>query len=106
MHRQSCLPSKLTVAAPDAFGRIPGVLTQHVRIGLTVDLNTNGNHFIIKGYLSTKFEASGAELLTYLLYKVWDKRMIFDLNINRKHLLVKENLHVSTKFEASWAKDS
>ena len=25
MHRQSCLPSGLTVAAPDAFGRIPGV---------------------------------------------------------------------------------
>ena len=26
MHRQSCLPSGLTVAAPDAFGRIPGVV--------------------------------------------------------------------------------
>ena len=25
MHRQSCLPSRLTVAAPDAFCRIPGV---------------------------------------------------------------------------------
>ena len=29
MHRQSCLPSGLTVAAPDAFGRIPGV--QHMK---------------------------------------------------------------------------
>ena len=28
MHRQSCLPSGITVAAPDAFGRIPGVITK------------------------------------------------------------------------------
>ena len=32
MHRQSCLPSGLTVAAPDAFGRIPG--TKQGRLGL------------------------------------------------------------------------
>ena len=30
MHRQSCLPSGLTVAAPDAFGRIPGVVTSRL----------------------------------------------------------------------------
>ena len=64
MHRQSCLPSGLTVAAPDAFGRIPGVYMdnqyQH-NIGIIV-------YHIAEKYLVhvTYFQASEAKKILHL----------------------------------------
>ena len=50
----------------------------NTRIGLTfdldlssTDLNINKDHLLIKDYLTTKFEAFWAEILSYQLHKVW-----------------------------------
>ena len=77
------------------------------------DLNIDGDHLLIKDYLPTKFEASGAKRswVSYSLHKVWETDMTFDLdlwptdlNINRDHLLIKD--YLPTMFEASGAKRS
>ena len=84
------------------------------RVGLSfdldlwpTDLNVNRDHLLIKDYLPTKFEVSGAK--SYPLQKVWETDMTFDLDlwptdltINRDHLLIKD--YLPTKFEASGAK--
>ena len=41
----TCLPSGLTVAAPDAFGRIPGVMIQNFGYKASVE---HGNQYHIK----------------------------------------------------------
>ena len=90
------------------------------------DLTINRDYLLIKDYLPTKFEASGAKrspvisctrlrdtvvptFQSYLLHKVWKTDMTFDLGptdltINRDHLLIKD--YLPTKFEASGAKRS
>ena len=84
------------------------------RIGLTfdtdlwpTDLNINRGHVIIKDYLPTKFEASGAKCSWVISCTRWS-RLAWpwptDLNINRGLLLIKD--YLPTKFEASGAKRS
>ena len=73
------------------------------------DLNINRGHLLIKDYLPTKFEASGAKRSWVISCTRWSRlawplTLIFDLNINRGHLLIKD--YLPTKFEASWAKHS
>ena len=73
------------------------------------DLNINRVHLLMKDYLPTKFEASGAKRswvisCTRWSRLAWSLTLTFDLNINRDHLLIQDYLH--TKFEASWAKHS
>ena len=83
------------------------------RVGLTfdldlwpTDLNFNRDHLLIKDYLPTKFEASGAKC-SRVMHKVWETDMTFDLRptdltIHRDHVLIKD--YLPTKFEASGAK--
>ena len=73
------------------------------------DLNINRGHLLIKVYLPTKFEASGAKRSWVISCTRWSRLawpliLIFDLNINRGHLLIQD--YLPTKFEASWAKHS
>ena len=77
------------------------------RIGLTfnldlwpTNLNIDRGHLLIKDYLPTKFDASGAKRSWVRL--AWP--LTLDLNINRDHLLIKD--YLPTKFEASGAKRS
>ena len=78
------------------------------------DLNINRDHLLIKDYLPTKFDGSGGKAFLsymYLLHKVWETDMTFDLylwptdlNIDRDHLLIK--VYLPTKFEAFGTKRS
>ena len=75
------------------------------------DLTINRDHLLIKDYLPTKFEASGAKRCWDPLHKVWETDMTFDLDlwptnvtINRDYLLIKD--YLPTKFEASGVKRS
>ena len=71
------------------------------------DLNINRGHLLIKDYLPTKFEASGAKRSWVISCTRWSKvawPWPTDLNINRDHLLTKD--YRPTKFEASGAKRS
>ena len=80
------------------------------RVGLTFDLDLwptdlkiNRDHLLIKDYLPTKFEASGAKCSRVIR----ETDMTFDLGpsdltINRDHLLIKD--YLPTKFEACGAK--
>ena len=61
------------------------------------DLNINRHHLLIKDYLPTKFEASGAKRSWVIrCTRFWrltrPLTLIFDLNINRGHLLIKDYL--------------
>ena len=74
------------------------------------DLTINRDHLLIKDYLPTKFEASGAKRC-WVIRCTRFGRLIFDLDlwptdltINRDHLLIKD--YLPTKFEASGAKRS
>ena len=72
---------------------------------LTFDLNVNRDHVLVKNYLPTKFEASGANLSWVISCTRWSRRawpltLTFDLNINR------DQDYLPTKFEASRAKRS
>ena len=82
------------------------------RVGLTFDLDLwptdltiNKDHLLIKDYLPTKFEASGAERSRVIRCTRFE-RLTWpwptDLTINRDHLLIKD--YLPTKFEASGAK--
>ena len=73
------------------------------------DMNINRDHLLIKDYLPTKFEASGAKC--YQLHKVWYTDKTFDLDLwstdlnnHRDHLHIKD--YLPTMFEASGAKHS
>ena len=73
------------------------------------DLNTNRGHLLIKYYLPTKFEASGAKLswvisCTRWSRLAWPMTLTFDLNINRDLLLIQD--YLPTTFEASGANHS
>ena len=73
------------------------------------DLNIDRGHLLIKDYLPTKFEASGAKhywvvSCTRCGRLTWLLSLTFDLNINRDHLLIKD--YLPTKFKASGAKHS
>ena len=75
------------------------------------DLTINRDHLLIKDYLPTEFEASGAKrywvirCTSYQLHKVFDLDLWpTDLTINRDNLLTKD--YLPTKFEASRAKRS
>ena len=73
------------------------------------DLNINRGHLLIKDYLPTEFEASGANRsrvisCTRRSRLAWPLTLTFDLNINRGHLLIKD--YLPTKFEASRANHS
>ena len=82
------------------------------RVGFTFDtdlwpsdLNVNRDHLLIKDYLPTKFEASGAKrsrVIHCLGWRDWHDLWPTDLTINRDHLLIKD--YLPTKFEASGAK--
>ena len=66
------------------------------------DLNINRGHLLIKGYLPTKFEASGAKRSWVISCTRWSKlawplTLTFDLNINRDHLLIKGYLPTTLK---------
>ena len=88
------------------------------RIGLTFDLNLSSTelnidrgHLLVKDYLPTKFEASGAKRSWYICCTrcgrpTWPSNLTltFDLNINRDHLLVID--YLPAKFVASRAKHS
>ena len=79
-------------------------LPQHIKVGLTfdtdlwpTDLNINRGHLLIKDYLLSKFEASGAKhswvnSCTRWSRLAWALTMTFDLNINRGHLLINDYL--------------
>ena len=86
-----------------------GVEDQHDL--LHTDLNINWDHLLIKDYLPTKFEATGARCSWVQLHKVWERDMTFDLdlwptdlNIHKYHLLIKD--YLPTTFEVSGAKPS
>ena len=70
------------------------------------DLNIDRDHLLIKSYLPTKFEGSGADCMElsvaqgYAQHDLWPT----DLNIYRDHLVIKN--YVSTKFKASGTKSS
>ena len=71
------------------------------------DLTINRDHLLIKDYLPTEFEASGAKgcwviRCTRFERLTWPLTLTFDLTINRDHLLMKD--YLPTKFEASGAK--
>ena len=82
-----------------------------------IDLNIDRGHLLIKDYLPTKFEASGAKcswLLGYQLHKVKLSGMTFDpdlwptdLNTNRNYLIImdylptKQRVHFKKKY--TWA---
>ena len=73
------------------------------------DLNINRGHLLIKDYLHTKFEASGARPFWVISCTRWSRlvwllTLTSDLNINRGHLLIKD--YLPTKFEASGARPS
>ena len=84
------------------------------RVGLTfnldlwpTDLNVNRDHVLIKDYLPTKFEASGAKCSRVICCTRFETDMTFDLwptdlTINRDHLLIKD--YLPTEFEAFGAK--
>ena len=87
-------------------------LPQHIKKRLDLwptDLVINRDHLLIKDYLPTKFEASGAKrswVISCTRYRrsTWPLTLTFDLNINRDHLLIKD--YLPTKFEGSEAKCS
>ena len=75
------------------------------------DLTNNRDHLLIKDYLPTAFEASGAKCCwvircTRFGRLTWPLTLTFDLliwlYINRDHLLIKD--YLPTAFEASGAK--
>ena len=73
------------------------------------DKTIHGDHLLIKDYLPTKFEASGAKRCwvircTRFERLTWPLTLTFDLTINRNHLLIKD--YLPTKFEACGSKRS
>ena len=71
------------------------------------DLTIKRDHVLIRDYLPTKFEASGAKRCwvircTRFGRLTWPLTLTFDLTINRDYLLTKD--YLPTKFEASGAK--
>ena len=89
----------------------------HMRIGLTFDLDLRrtelniNNHLLIKDYLPTKFEASGAKCSWVTCCTRRGRQFTFNLdlwptdqNITMDDLLIK--VYLPIMFEAFWAKCS
>ena len=71
------------------------------------DLTIHRDHLLIKDYLPTKFEVSGAKRSRVIRCTMFERLtwpLTLTLTINRDHLLIKD--YLPTKFEASGSKRS